>query len=271
MFKKIPFILLIILFGIAIFGPLVSSYSPREIHLEQKLEKPSATHFLGTDENGRDILSRLLHGARISLLIGGVVMGLCLCIGVLLGFFAGFFGGWVDRVFLGVADILQAFPGMLLVLALAAFLPAPKEGNGLWVGIQNLVLVLTLVGWVGYARTTRAQVLSLREKDFIMAALSLGVRLPRLFFKYILPNIAGPLLVQASFGLAGVILIESTLSFLGLGLPLDTPSFGRMLDSGSSLLLVAPYLSIFPGLAIMVSVLTFNLVGDQLRDHFSRR
>lgn len=254
--SKIPSFLLLILVFCATLGPLMSPYSPSESNLSLAMQPASLEHLLGTDENGRDILSRLLFGARISLGISVAVVLLALTLGLGVGFLAGYFGGWVEKIFLAVSDLFQAFPGTLLAIAVAAFLPP---------GILNLIFLLSAVGWVGYARLTRAQVLSLKKQEFIQAQMALGGSLSRLFIRHFLPNMAAPLLVQATFGLAGVILVESTLSFLGLGLPVNLPSWGRMLDNGTALLLVSPHISIFPGLAIMITILTFNLLGDQLR------
>lgn len=258
--KKIPTYLFFLLVFMALIGPFVAPYNPSAYDLKIEMQGPSEKHWMGVDENGRDILTRIFYGARVSLGIGIVVVSLCVSLGVTIGFLAAYFGGWFEKIFLIVTDIFQAFPGILLAIAVAAFLPP---------SILNVILLLSFVGWVSYARVTRAQVLTVKQREYVQAAHSLGVPVWRLFAKHIVPNIAGPLLVQAAFGMAGVILIESTLSFLGLGIPVSVPSWGRMLDSGSSLLLVAPHISIFPGLAIMLAVLTFNLLGDQLRDKFS--
>lgn len=259
---KIPVILFSFFLAVALIGPFIYSVSPYEYHLDQAFESPSLHHWLGTDENGRDILSRILLGARISLGIGMSVLTFCLSIGITIGFFAGFWGGWFEKIFLMVSDIFQAFPGILLAIAVAAFLPQ---------SFLNIILLLSFVGWVSYARVTRAQVLSLKKREYIEATQCLGLPLHLVFFKHVLPNIMGPLLVQAAFGMAGIILIESTLSFLGLGLPVHLPSWGRMLDSGSSLLLVEPTLSIYPGIAIMLTVMIFNFLGDRLRDVYAGR
>lgn len=260
--RYVPVILLVLLFTIALLGPLVAPFNPFESNLPLEMQSPSADHWFGTDENGRDIMSRLFYGARISLGIGVAVVTMCLSLGILVGFLAGYLGGWWEKIFLAVSDIFQAFPGFLLAVAVAAFLPP---------SVMSMILLLSFVGWVSYARVTRAQVLTMKTQEYIQAARGLGLSLGRIFLRHVLPNIAGPLLVQAAFGMAGVILIESSLSFLGLGIPVEVPSWGRMLDSGSSLLLVAPHISIFPGLAIMVAVLTFNLLGDDLRDRLERK
>lgn len=260
MMKKSLFIFSILVL-VALMGPFFAPYSPDVSVLTDSLQKPSWQHWLGTDENGRDILSRLMHGGRISLSLSLSVVLLASSIGTMAGFFAAYCGGWVDRFFLMVSDIVQAFPSLLLAIGIAAFLPP---------SFLNVLLLLVLTGWVGYARVVRAQVLALREKEYVQAAVSLGVSLPRQFLIHFIPNLAGPLLVQIVFGLAGVMLTESTLSFLGLGLPLTYPTWGRMLDGGSQLILVAPYVSFFPGMAIFVSILTFNLLGDALRDQLAK-
>lgn len=244
-------------FFAVLVGPLFASHDPASLHLDRILEVPGQAFLLGTDANGRDILAQILHGARLSLFLGVIVVFNSVWIGVALGFLAGYFGGKVDRIFILVSDVFQAFPGMLLAIAIAAFL-AP--------GIKNLVILLSFVGWVGYARVVRAQVLEMKSREFILAGQALGLKWPRLFLRHFLPNMAGPLIVQASFGMAGVILAESTLSFLGLGLPESVPSLGKIMDSGVGLLLVAPHVAFFPGLVIMFFVLSFNMVGDYFRE-----
>lgn len=253
-------LLTVMLMG-ALFGPWLAPADPYQNDLQHELQPPSLDHLLGTDENGRDLLSRLLVGAGLSLGIAVAVSLSCLTLGLVIGFLAAHVGGWFERVFLFVSDVFQAFPGILLAIAVAAFLPP---------GLLNIIFLLSFVGWVSYARVTRAQVLSLKKREFIEATRANGVPLWRVFALHVLPNIMGPLIVQVAFGMAGVILIESTLSFLGLGLPLTMPTWGRMLDAGSALLLVAPHISIFPGLAIMLAVLTFNFLGDALRERYTR-
>lgn len=245
---------------VAVFvGPWLAPYSPRITALEHALEGPSLLHWLGTDANGKDILSLILYGSRLSLILSLVVVMICTSLGLIFGFLSGYFGGIADRIFLFVADVFQAFPGILLAIAVAAFI-RPSVGN--------LILLLSFVGWVSYARVARAQVLELKSRDFVVAARAMGVSLPSMLFRHFLPNMAGPLVVQASFGMAGVILAESTLSFLGLGLPITIPSLGKLLDSGVGLLLVAPHVSLFPGAVIMLFVLMFNLAGDRLRERY---
>lgn len=252
---------LFFVFFIILTGPLLAPGDPFVSHLEQALLPPGNGHLLGTDANGKDILSLILYGSRLSLMISLSVVALCVFLGIIFGSLAGYFGGLVDRSFLFVADVFQAFPGILLAIAVAAFIPP---------GVINLILLLSFVGWVSYARVVRAQVLELKSQEYVLAGRALGVGGPRLLFRHLLPNMAGPLIVQASFGMAGVVLAESSLSFLGLGLPADVPSLGKMLDSGVNLLIVAPHVSIFPGAVIMFFVLSFNLIGDYLRERFVR-
>lgn len=249
--------LAVLFFVIMMVAPQFSPFDPQKTNLEIRLASPGDGHWLGTDGDGRDIFSQILFGARVSLLVSVCVVGVCLLIGLFSGFAAGYFGGIMDRIFLMVADIFQAFPGILLAMALAAFLPS---------GFFNLILLLTLAGWVSYARLIRAQVMELKTRDYVTAARAFGVGWGRLIFRYFLPNLAGPLIVQASFGMAGVMLAESTLSFLGLGLPAHVSSLGKILDGGVNLLLRAPHVSLFPGFVIMLFVLGFNACGDRLRE-----
>lgn len=248
--------ILAVLAGIA-FAPLLAPFSVSESHLELGLLTPNLTFWLGTDANGKDIFSLILYGSRFSLLISVCVVTACVLVGTMAGFVAGFYGGKTDKIFLFVADVFQAFPGILLAVAIAAFV-SPS--------VFNLILLLSFVGWVSYARVVRIQVMELKTAEFIQAAHALGTSQWRLLTRHFLPNMAGPLIVQASFGMAGVILAESTLSFLGLGLPADIPTLGKLLDSGVNLLLRAPHVSLFPGAIIMIFVLSFNLLGDYLRD-----
>lgn len=242
---------------LVILAPAFVPSGALDSHLEQSLLPPNTSFWLGTDGNGKDILALILYGARFSLLISACVVLSCVLTGILVGFLAGFCGGIIDKIFLFVADVFQAFPGILLAIAIAAFVPP---------SIFNLILLLSFVGWVSYARVARVQVLELKSREFVQAACGLGASRRRLLLHHFLPNMAGPLIVQASFGMAGVILAESALSFLGLGLPLHIPTLGKLLDSGVNLLLRAPHVSLFPGAVIMLFVLSFNLLGDYLRD-----
>lgn len=259
---KFSLLLFFILIGVTTLGPWLVNHNPYQYHLESELNLPSWEYPMGNDENGRDILSRIIYGAPYSLGIAVSVVSVCLVLGILVGLISGYFGGWIDKIFLMVADLFQAFPGILLAIAIAAVMPA---------SVINIIILLSMVGWVSYARVMRAQVLTIKELDYIQSAKAMGQTTINIFRKHILPNAFSPLLTQAAFGMAGVILIESTLSFLGLGVPLTTPTWGRMLDSGSSLLLVAPHVSLFPGFAIMFSILTFNLLGDALQEKLKIR
>lgn len=246
----------------ALFAPWVAPYDPSAYHLDSTFSGPSRTFLLGTDADGRDILSRIIYGTRVSLGIGIAVVGVSLVFGCIVGMLAGFTGGIVDRIFLFIADVFLAFPGFLFAIAIAAFL-SPS--------ITNVVLILCIKGWVTYARLVRGQTLALKEREFIVACKALGVGRARIFLRHLFPNMIGPVVVSASFGMAGVIMIESALSFLGLGVPVEVPSWGAMLDQGTQYLLIAPHLSIFPGIAIMLVVLGFNFLGDGLRDKLAPR
>ena len=241
----------------AVFAPWIAPYNPYEINLSQGLEPPSLAHPLGQDMNGSDILSRLLYGARISMAVGLIVILISGGAGILAGLISGYYGGKVDTVLMRVVDILLAFPGLLLAIALAAVL-GPK--------IQNVVFALSLLGWVSFARLVRGQVLSVREREFVLAAKALGICNLRIMLFHIFPNVLSPVIIQATFGIASVIIAESSLSFLGLGVPPGTPSWGGMLSEGKQVLMEAPYVSLFPGMAIMLVVLSFNFLGDGIRD-----
>lgn len=241
----------------AVVGPGLSPYDPAHQELASRLAGPSASHPFGLDELGRDILSRVLSGARISLLVGLAVVSVSSVVGLALGLLAGYVGGRVDDVISRVVDVLLAFPGILLAIALVAVL-GPS--------LVNVVLALSVIGWVGYARLVRAQVLRLREFEYVQAARALGAGIWRLLLVHLLPGTLPAVLVQATLGMAGVIIAEAALSFLGLGVQPPTPSWGTMLNGGRMHLLDAPHLTVFPGLAIATLVLGFNFLGDGLRD-----
>jgi peptide/nickel transport system permease protein len=241
----------------AVAGPFISPYDPAAQDLARRLEGPSAEHPFGLDELGRDIFARLVAGARISLLVGLAVVGVSSTIGMLFGSIAGYFGGLVDDAISRVVDVLMAFPGILLAIALVAVL-GPS--------LRNVVLALSVIGWVGYARLVRGQALRAREFEFVQAARALGAGAPRIVLRHILPTALPAVVVQATLGMAGAIISEASLSFLGLGVQPPTPSWGTMLDAGRSHLFDAPHLTIFPGLAIAILVLGFNFLGDGLRD-----
>jgi len=241
----------------ALFGPIVAPFDPSTQQLALRLEGPTGLHWFGLDELGRDIFTRVLYGARISLLVGIVVVGVSATAGIALGAVAGYFGGRVDEVISRIIDVLLAFPGLLLAIALVAVL-GPS--------LTNVVMALTLIGWVGYARLVRGQVLRARELEFVQAARALGATTPRILLRHIIPTTLPAVTVQATLGMGGAILNEASLSFLGLGVQPPTPSWGTMLNYGRGHLLDAPHLTIFPGVAIAILVLGFNFLGDGLRD-----
>ncbi|MCJ7547676.1 MAG: ABC transporter permease [Deltaproteobacteria bacterium] len=242
----------------ALLAPFVAPYDPLAIDLRGELEGPGAGHPLGQDKLGRDILSQIIYGSRVSLVVGLVVVGISLLIGVSLGASAGYFGGIFDTILMRIVDILLAFPGILLAIALAGIL-GPN--------LRNIILALCVLGWVGYARLVRGQVLAEKNREYVVAARALGASHPRIILRHILPNCFAPVIVEATFGLAGVILAESSLSFLGLG-PQDVPTWGRLLNEGAQYLLFAPHVATFPGIAIMLTVLAFNFMGDGLRNRW---
>ncbi len=247
----------------AIFAPWIAPQDPAHIDLSIRLSPPSAAHWCGADELGRDILSRLIYGSRISMLVGSCVVAMSLFLGLIIGSIAGYYGGLIDRLLnIIVMNAFLAFPGILLAIAFVAF-----RGPGIF----NLVLALSLAGWVGYARLVRGQVLAAKEREFVEAARALGASDLRIIIHHILPNIIQPIIVQAAIGMAGAILAEATMSFLGLGVPPPTASWGAMLNDGRSHLFDAPHLVIFPALAVMLAVLSFNFIGDALRDYLDPR
>ncbi len=261
---KVGTVIIALFFIVAIFAPLIAPYSPIEQKqftadspLEERL-KPTAGHPFGMDDLGRDVMSRVIFGARISMQVGVAVVLISAFLGTIIGAVSGYFGGWVDRLFSGfLFNVFLSFPSILLAIAMVAFL-GPN--------IQNVILALSVIGWVGYARLMRGQVLKVREYDFVTAARALGAGNFRIIFRHVLPNAIQPLIVQASLGMAGAVLSEASLSFLGLGVQPPTPSWGVMLNDARSFLRVAPHLLIVPGLAVMLTVLAFNFVGDGLRE-----
>jgi peptide/nickel transport system permease protein len=257
---------IVLLVGFVLGGlaaPWLAPHPPAAIDLLHRLQGPSALHLAGTDELGRDTLSRLLWGARLSLAVSVSVVAVSLALGLAIGGLAGYLGGWVDAALTTFAmNTFLALPGILLAIAFAAFLGP---------GFSNLVLALAIGGWAGYARLVRAQVMAVREREYVDAARALGATGPRIFFRHILPNVAQPILVQAAIGMAGVILAEATLSFLGLGIPAPAPSWGSMLNDARSHLFDSPHLVLFPAAAIAGAVLGFNFLGDALRDRLDPR
>jgi peptide/nickel transport system permease protein len=247
----------------AIFAPFLAPSDPAHLNLQARMLSPGAGHLLGTDELGRDILSRILFGARISLTVAVSVVALSLAVGLIAGALSGFYGGLTDTVLnVYVTNAFLALPGILLAIAFVAFLGP---------GLLNLILALSLSGWVGYARLVRAQVMAVRQREFVEAARALGASDARILLRHILPNIIQPLIVQAAIGMAGAVLAEATLSFLGLGIPAPAASWGSMLNDARSHLFDSPHMIIFPALAVMLAVLSFNFIGDALRDYLDPR
>lgn len=246
----------------AVFSPIISPFDPDMLNLDYILQPPSLTHPMGTDALGRDIFSRMLCGARISLWVGFVAVGISISIGLVLGLIAGYFRGWVDETIMRLVDVMLCFPSFFLILSVIAFLEP---------SLVNIMIVIGLTSWMGVARLVRAETLSLRERDFIAASRLAGASSPRIIAHHILPNALAPVLVSATLGVAGAILTESALSFLGLGVQPPTASWGNMLLEGKQVLEIAPWLSIFPGCAILITVLGYNLLGESLRDLFDPR
>jgi len=242
---------------LALLGPSMTPFDPAAQTLPLRLARPSAAHPFGLDELGRDILARVLAGARISFLIGLTVVFVSASVGTLLGAAAGYFGGLLDDAISRVIDVLLAFPGLLLAIALVAVL-GPS--------LANVLVALTIIGWVGYARLVRGQVLRARELDYVQAARAQGAGVARILWRHVIPAALPAVVVQATLGMAGAIVSEAALSFLGLGVQPPTPSWGTMLNGGRAHLLDAPHLTVFPGLAIAILVLGFNFLGDGLRD-----
>lgn len=242
---------------IALLAPWIAPYAPETLDLDAVLMPPSAAHLFGTDALGRDIFSRMVYGARVSLWVGFVAVGISLAIGIFLGLVSGYFGGLIDEIIMRGVDVMLCFPSFFLILAVIAFLEP---------SLSNIMIVIGLTSWMGVARLVRAETLSLRERDFVAASRLAGAGPARLLIVHILPNALAPVLVSATLGVAGAILVESSLSFLGLGVQPPSPSWGNMLMEGKNTLEIAPWLSLYPGLAILITVLGYNLLGESLRD-----
>lgn len=247
---------------ISLLAPFISPYDPTAIDVHNVLSPPSKAHPLGTDELGRDVLSRMLYGSRVSLKVGFVAVGIAILIGIIIGAVAGFYGGKADAVLMRFVDIMLAFPTFFLILAVIAILEP---------GIFTIMMVIGVTGWMDVARLVRAEFLTLKERDFVVAAKAMGAGDIRLIFMHILPNALSPVFVAATFGVAGAILVESGLSFLGLGVQPPNPSWGNILTSGKDNIVVAWWLSFYPGIAILITVLSYNLVGEGLRDALDPR
>lgn len=242
---------------IAAASAFIAPYDPDSQHLYQRLHSPSGNFLLGTDDLGRDVFSRMIYGARISLSVGLIAVSIAVIIGTILGLLSGYFGGWVDSFIMRLVDIMLCFPAFFLILLVIAFLEP---------SIYNVMLVIGMTSWPGLTRLVRAEVLSLREREFIQASKLLGIGHFRIFFVHLLPNVISPIIVSATLGVGDAILTESGLSFLGLGVQPPTSSWGQMLTSGKEYIYLAWWLSIFPGLAILITVLSFNLLGEGMRD-----
>jgi peptide/nickel transport system permease protein len=258
-------IIVAILSLVALFAPLIATHDVGETDIINRYSAPSSEHYFGTDATGRDLFSRVVYGTRISMRVGGIVVLVSGIVGVFIGALAGYYGGWIDRIVSGyVFNVFLAFPGLLLAIAMVGFLGA---------GLNKLILALTIIGWVGYARVMRGQVLKVREYDFVQAARAVGAGDLRIIVVHILPNAIQPIIVQASLGMAGAILSEASLSFLGLGVPPPAPSWGVMLEEARDLatLQLAPHALIFPGIAVALTVLSFNFIGDGLREYLDPR
>jgi peptide/nickel transport system permease protein len=246
----------------ALLAPLLAPHDPTRQNLDNDLRTYSMENPLGTDKLGRDILSRVLYGGRISLVVGATTVVISLAIGLAIGSLSGYFGGWADQLLMRLVDILMAFPGILLAIAFTAVLGP---------GLDHVILALCLIGWTSYARLVRGEILALREREFVQAARALGCKPSRVIARHLFPNLLPPVLIQATFGLAAAIIAEGSLSFLGLGVEPPTPSWGSMLNDGRQFLLVAPNLTTYPGIAIMITVFGLNLVGDGLQDRLQTR
>ena len=244
---------------LALLAPLIAPYDPSEINVKVILSPPSWEHWCGTDTLGRDVMSRMLYGARVSLAVGFIAVGIAIVIGAMLGAIAGYFGGKVDSLLMRATDMVLCFPTFFLILAVIAFLEP---------SIWNIMIVIGLTSWMGVARLVRAEFLSLRKQEFVLAAQSLGVPSIRMMWRYLLPNAMGPVLVSAVLGVAGAVLVESSLSFLGLGVQPPDPSWGNILTEGKDNIEIAWWLTMYPGLAILITVLGYNLLGEGLRDMF---
>ncbi len=254
--------LVLLVFALSLFAPWIAPYNPDTIDIKNILVGPSLSHILGTDDLGRDVLSRMIWGGRISLEVGFIAVGIATIIGVILGAIAGYYGGWVDSIIMRAVDIMLSIPTIFLVLAVIAILEP---------SIVNIMVVIGLTSWMEPARLIRAEFISLKEREFVIAAHALGAKDFRIIVKHVLPNGLSPILVSATMGIGGAILIESALSFLGLGVQPPTPSWGSLLSAGKDNIEIAWWLSLFPGLAILLTVLGYNLLGEGIRDALDPR
>jgi len=258
----VGFIIIVCVFLLSMLAPIVAPYDPNYIDVKAILLEPSMQHWMGTDGLGRDVLSRMLYGGRISLLVGLVAVGISTAVGILLGALAGFYRGWVDTLIMRIVDVMLSIPSFFLILAVIAFLTP---------SIINIMIVIGLTSWMGVTRLVRAEFLSLSEREFVMASRTLGAKNSRLIFTHLLPNSLTPIIVSAVLGVAGAVLMESGLSFLGLGVQAPQASWGNILTDGKEYIQFAWWLSLFPGLAILITVLGYNLLGEGLRDALDPR
>jgi peptide/nickel transport system permease protein len=255
-------LVVLLLFAVSLLAPWIAPYDPSRIDLTQVLAAPSSAHPLGTDQLGRDVLSRMIWGARISLKVGFVATGIAILLGAILGAVSGYYGRWVDAVIMRFVDIMLCFPAFFLILAVIAILEP---------SIWNIMIIIGLTGWMGITRLVRADFISLKERDFVLAARVIGASDLRIIFVHILPNAMASILVAATLGVAGAILTESALSFLGIGVQPPTPSWGNILTAGKDNIDIAWWLSLYPGLAILITVLGYNLLGEGIRDSLDPR
>jgi peptide/nickel transport system permease protein len=256
------FVMISIIFLLAMLAPLIAPYDPNEINVKAILLEPSLMHWMGTDGLGRDVLSRMLYGGRVSLLVGLVAVGISTAIGIVLGAIAGFYRGWVDVLIMRLVDVMLSIPSFFLILAVIAFLTP---------SIINIMIVIGLTSWMGVTRLVRAEFLSLCDREYVLASRTLGAKDFRLIFRHLLPNSLTPIIVSAVLGVAGAVLMESGLSFLGLGVQAPQASWGNILTDGKEYIQFAWWLSLFPGLAILITVLGYNLLGEGLRDALDPR
>ncbi len=278
-------VIVVLMFFVAVFAPFISPYNPDDIDRRHILESPSLKHPLGTDDLGRDVLSRMILGSRISLSVGFVAVSIATLIGIFLGAISGYYGGWVDRIIMRFIDIMLTIPTFFLILAVIAFIdPNIWSSSAIpgWIrnslrvilidpNIMNIMIVIGLTSWMGVARLVRAEVLSLKEREFVLAARALGTGDMNIIFRHIMINSMAPVFVSAVLGIAGAVLVESALSFLGIGVQPPAPSWGNILTLGKDNIEIAWWLSVFPGLAILITVLSYNLVGEGLRDALDPR
>ena len=260
--SKAGFIIIVVVFLLAILAPIIAPYDPDDINVKAILIVPTWQHWMGTDGLGRDVLSRMLYGGRISLLVGLVAVGISTVIGIILGAIAGYYRGWVDTVIMRLVDVMLSIPSFFLILAVIAFLTP---------SIINVMIVIGLTSWMGVTRLVRAEFLSLSGREFVQASRALGAKDTRLIFTHLLPNSLTPIIVSSVLGVAGAVLMESGLSFLGLGVQAPQASWGNILTDGKDYIQFAWWLSLFPGLAILITVLGYNLLGEGLRDALDPR